>query len=175
MWFKRYMQKYLMYYVLHDVIDLVNHRMIKNKKTLISWQRNIFFLRNKKNSQPVPLITHLRSYCFITEVTFNKYSNFKKLVRIASWLYVIIMSRKSFRVNLHSKVCLNVKELLAWSRHHIWSLSDSNKVWTHNHLVCKRTLNHLPKMSRVFVYELSGCGFECLCCHLNHILGLTFY
>ena len=35
---------------------------------------------------------------------------------------------------------------------------------THNHLVCKRTLNHLAKL---FVYELSGCGFESHCSHLN--------
>ena len=34
-------------------------------------------------------------------------------------LIVIIMSRTSFRVNLHSIVCLNVKEFLAQSRHHI--------------------------------------------------------
>ena len=73
-------------------------------------------------------------------------------------LYVIIMSRTSFRVNPHFIVCLNVKELLARGRHHIWSLSDSNEIQsTHNHLVRKRTFN----------YELSGCGFESRCCHLN--------
>ena len=61
------------------------------------------------------------------------------------WPYIIIMSRTSFRVNLDSKVCLNVKELLAWSRRYIWSLSDSNGIQTHNHLVRKQTLNHLAK------------------------------
>ena len=25
-------------------------------------------------------------------------------------------------------------------------LSDSNGIWAHNHLVCKRTLNHLAKL-----------------------------
>ena len=50
-------------------------------------------------------------------------------------LYVIIMSI----------VWLNVKELLAWSMHHTWNLSDSNEIRTHNHLVCKWTLNHLAK------------------------------
>ena len=44
------------------------------------------------------------------------------------WLYVIIMSRASFRVNPHPIVCLNVKELLAQSRRHIWNLSDSNEI-----------------------------------------------
>ena len=41
--------------------------------------------------------------------------------------------------------CLNVKELLAQKRYDIWSLSDSNRIWTHNHLVLKWTLNHLAK------------------------------
>ena len=57
------------------------------------------------------------------------------------------MSRTSFRVNLHSIVCLNVKELLTWSRRHISSLRDSNVIQTHNHLAHKRTLNHLAKLA----------------------------
>ena len=46
--------------------------------------------------------------------------------------------------NLLSKLysCLNVKELLARSRHKIWTLSDCNWTRTQNHLVCKGTLNH---------------------------------
>ena len=38
--------------------------------------------------------------------------------------------------------CLNVEELLAWSRCEIGSLSDCNWSRTQNHLVCKQTLNH---------------------------------
>ena len=41
--------------------------------------------------------------------------------------------------------CLNVKELLVCSRGDILSLSDWNWIQTHNHLVRKRTLNHLAK------------------------------
>ena len=52
--------------------------------------------------------------------------------------------------------CLNVKELLAWNRLEIWSLSDYNWTRTHNHLVLKRTLNHLAKLA-------CGCGFESSC------------
>ena len=69
------------------------------------------------------------------------------------WSYyyncVIIMSHKSFRVNLHSTICMNVKELLARSRCHIWTLSDSNEIWTHNHLVPKRTINHLANLGKL--------------------------
>ena len=68
--------------------------------------------------------------------------------------------------------CLTVKELLAWNRHDILCLSDSNGICTHNHLVHKRTLNHLAKMARLakwssVCYKLSGCGFKSHCCHLN--------
>ena len=55
--------------------------------------------------------------------------------------------------------CLNVKELLAQNRHKFWNLSDCNGTWTHNHLICKLILIW------VFVYELSGCGFESRCSH----------
>ena len=48
------------------------------------------------------------------------------------WLYVIIMSHMSIRVNQLSIVRLNVKELLSQSRSHIWSLSDSNEIRTYN-------------------------------------------
>ena len=58
------------------------------------------------------------------------------------------MSLLSFRMNTHSIVCLNVKELLAQSRQHILSLSDSNMIQTHNHLVRKRTLNYLAKLAK---------------------------
>ena len=53
------------------------------------------------------------------------------------------------------------------------NISDSNGIQTHNHLVRKRTLNNLAKLTSlslsfwVLVHELSGCGFESHCCHLN--------
>ena len=42
--------------------------------------------------------------------------------------------------------CLNVKEFFAHNRRDIWSLSDSNGIQTHNHLVSKQKLNHLAKL-----------------------------
>ena len=90
------------------------------------------------------------------------------------------MSRTSFRVNPHSIICLDVKERLARSRRHIWSLSDSNRIRTHNQLVRKWTLNNLRKTTQplnkhkpirlngwVFVYELGGCGFQSRSFHLK--------
>ena len=48
--------------------------------------------------------------------------------------------------------CINVKELLARNRCDIWSLSDSNRIRTHNRLVRKPKPNHLAKLA-----QLSGC------------------
>ena len=47
--------------------------------------------------------------------------------------------------------CPNVKELLAQSRCEIWSLSDCNCTWTHNHLVRKKPLKHLAKLA-LFIF-----------------------
>ena len=83
------------------------------------------------------------------------------------WLNVIMS-----RMNPHSIVCLNVKELLAQSRRQIWSLSDCNWTRTHNHLVHKQTLNHLAKLTKwlscVVSTYLYG-AFDCmlLSCHVR--------
>ena len=62
--------------------------------------------------------------------------------------------------------CLNVKELLARSRRHIWRLSDCNGTRTHNHLVRKRTLNHLAQLAKwlscvvsTYLYGAFDCMF----------------
>ena len=104
------------------------------------------------------------------------------------WLHVIIMLRTSFRVNLHSIVslmshtsvrvnlnfifCLNVKEILAWSWCYIGSLSDSNVIRTHNHLVRKQRFNQLAKLAKwlscvvsTYLYRAFGC--MSLSCHIR--------
>ena len=57
--------------------------------------------------------------------------------------YYQVMYAFQSESTLHSY--LNVKELLAGTSCDIWYLSVSNEIRTHNHLVCKRTLNHLAK------------------------------
>ena len=44
--------------------------------------------------------------------------------------------------------CLNVTELLVWSRRKIWSLCDCNWTRTQSHLARKRTLNHLASLTK---------------------------
>ena len=57
-------------------------------------------------------------------------------VRVSEWIHTQCSLTYS---------CLNVKKLLAQSRHEIWRLSDCNWTRTQNHLVLKQTLNHLAK------------------------------
>ena len=69
-------------------------------------------------------------------------------------------------------ICLNVKELLAPSRREIWSLSDCNWTRTHNHLVHKRTLNHLAKLAKwlssvVSTYLYGAFYWMFLSCHVR--------
>ena len=55
----------------HDVTDMLNHGMVENTKTWISWERNITFLQNKKILNLCLRWHILRSYCFVVEVTFK--------------------------------------------------------------------------------------------------------
>ena len=69
--------------------------------------------------------------------------------RVIEWIYTLY----SFR---------NVKELFARNWHDIWSLSDCNRIQTHNYLFRKRALRrrvrkwlHLAKMAiKVFLFHL---------------------
>ena len=51
--------------------------------------------------------------------------------------------------------CLNVNELLPWSKCEIWSLIDSNWTRTNNHVVHKQTLNHLAKLAKWLNFVVS--------------------
>ena len=72
------------------------------------------------------------------------------------------MSGPSFRVNPQSIGCLNVKQLLVWSRLDIWSLNGRNRIRTKNHLVSKRTLNHFAKLAKWLccVLHLHACFYH---------------
>ena len=63
------------------------------------------FYSTKNSRVTVPIILHFFELWYQTQYLHS--------------FYVIIMSRTSFRVNLHSYSCLNVEELLARNRRHI--------------------------------------------------------
>ena len=60
----------------HDVTDLVNHRMFKNTKTSISWERNITFLRNKKILKGFLRYKTINSQNVLSEVQKKNFFNF---------------------------------------------------------------------------------------------------
>ena len=80
--------------------------------------------------------------------------------------------RYAFQSESTLSSCLNVKELLAQNRRNIRSVIDCNGTRTHNHLVRKRTLNHLAKLAKWLKCVLSTylCGaFDCMfwSCHVR--------
>ena len=76
----------------------------------------------------------------MNQTKFKTFSVDSILLRSALKFYVIMMSRTRFRVNLQSIVALMSRNFL--------NLCDSNQIWTNNHLVCKRTLNHLATLAK---------------------------
>ena len=81
----------------HDVTDSVNHGMVKNTNTWMSWKRNIFFLRNKKILY-LCLRWHIFiSYRFLADVTFNiSYRKISAKRVTAIWFLCLISSKNFF-------------------------------------------------------------------------------
>ena len=62
-------------------------------------------------------------------------------------------------------ICLNVKKILPQNSRDIWSLIDCIESQTHNHLLHKRSLNHLAKLTKWFTWDVSSYmygAFECI-------------
>ena len=59
-------------------------------------------------------------------------------------LYVLIMSRIHFRINLHSVL----PEFPCSKQTRYLKFKWLNGIRIHNHLVCKRTLNRLAKLAK---------------------------
>ena len=102
LWLKIYIQKCTLSHVLNtntqrDVTDLVNHRMVKNTKTWISWEGNIIFLWNKKILNLCFRWHILRSYSFVVEVTYKPLTDF-------NWNFLMTVTHKfSFLGNDYSR------------------------------------------------------------------------
>ena len=56
----------------HDIIDLVNHGMVKNTKNWIPWERNVTFLRNNK-------ILNLCQITHFEKLSFSRRGNLQRL------------------------------------------------------------------------------------------------
>ena len=86
------------------------------------------------------------------------------------------MSRMCFRANLHSIVAGMLRKSLLETGA-ISEISDSNGTRTLNHLVCKRTLDHLVKVARrlscvVSIYLYGASDRTLLSCHVRVLGGI---
>ena len=117
----------------------------------ICWQRSCGF--NAK----------IFSICWRYKSCFHLFFLRKIKLSKQHWLYSIpsLLTLCSYHVTYAFQsestlnTCLNVKELLARSRRVIWSLSDCNWTRTQNHLIRKRTLNHLAKLNSAHSFKVS--------------------
>ena len=71
---------------------------------------------------------------------------------------------------------LNLVKIFSQNRKQMKHCSDSNKIRTHNHLVRKRTLNHLVSLAKWLSvrYEPRRCGCDSHYYHLNFRYGTCF-
>ena len=89
----------------HDVKELVNHEMVKNTNTWISWERNIIFLRNKKILNQCLRWHILRSYHFVAEVNF-------KILSIPQRTFTCFSKNGHKSTQARCKVCSNLTNVL---------------------------------------------------------------
>ena len=93
----------------------------------------------------------------------------EKIIR-KRWFTTVCSYRVMYLFQSEYTLKTQSKELLARNRCEFWNLSDCNRARTHNHLVCKRTLNHLAKLAKwlscvvsTYLYDAFDCMF--LSCH----------
>ena len=84
-----------------DVTNLVNHGIVKNAITWISWERNIVFLRHKRILNLCFRWHILRSYRFVAEVTF-------KGPNYATNVFLLIFSQKYLKSGVVVFLTLNI-------------------------------------------------------------------
>ena len=101
----------------HDVTCLLNHVMVKNTKTWISWEWNKTFLWNKKILNLCLQWHILRNYHFVVEVTFNFFKGYlcyktifcHKVALDAQLLNFFIWSKNNASVSRYLDFCAFAK------------------------------------------------------------------
>ena len=115
----------------------------------------------------IPLYIALRTFLFVCNFHFITCECEVLATLYHIWYWTFKQEKWDFRVNPHNIGCLNVKELPVRSWHHIWSLSDSNVIQNHNHLVRKQTLNHLAKLAKWLSCVVSICTAHLTVCYYH--------
>ena len=145
----------------------------KNPKFIVSWiSRNSLAKAIAKSEVQVTAAgLKLRTTYFVNEHSIiwanwrNDWAVFWLL--ICTVFFTVCSCHVMYAFHSESTLysCLNVKELLARSWRQIWSLSDCNWTRTQKHLVRKRTLNHLAKLTKWLSCVLSTYlygAFDCM-------------
>ena len=121
-----------------------------------------FWLHRQSMLFSFKLIEIIWSYCFnlwcgqlrITCFTLKIYPCFISPIKLTNWLYVIIMSRTRFRVNLYSIVAwMSRKSLLATSKPNYWAV-----LWV---LVCTVRLT-LCYYHVTYAFQTESTIYSCL-------------
>ena len=92
---------------------------------VLIWQ-SFFSLKTIKSKDHEMIFRFV--YCKTDKMFQQIYLNFQVVYQLAQ-LAQLVQSQSTLYISV------NVKKLLGQNRHHIWNVSDSNGVWTHNHLV----------------------------------------
>ena len=96
----------------HDITDLVNHGMVKNTKTWISWEQNILFLQNKNMLSLCIRLHILQSYSFVADVTF-KVNHFANATNLLDFSKSVSKLYKYVNLEKYQKL-VNMKNLAGW-------------------------------------------------------------
>ena len=109
------------------ITDSVNHGMVMNTKTWISWEQNIIFPRNKKIINLCPRWHILRSYRFVAEVTFK----WCMLTNVKSATNVHPILPKNFIYTIFSFSQVYVIQNNSWC---LWFCKES-RIWVGKKLI----------------------------------------
>ena len=109
-------------------------------------------------------------YCFILMPLYWMFSGLDFLI-LSVYSYHVTYAFQS-ESTLYN--CLNIKELVTWSRSKIWSLSDCNWTQTQNHWVFNlaKLTKWLSCVMSAYLYGAIDCIFLSCQRQLNHLVSL---
>ena len=155
------------YHVIYEFKRESTFYICLNVKELFVWNRRDIWSLSDCNG------TRTENHLFFKP----KLNHLAKLTKWLSWFWKVICTVHltlcyyhgpyAFQSKSKLYICLDVKELLARNRRDILSLSDCNRTRTHNHLVRKRTLNHLAKLAKWLICVVSTYSYGTFDCIFN--------
>ena len=131
---------------------------LRSSRRELFW-RKMFSGYSKKQQKIVESVGHILEKCLLRRSFKINFINFLVIPILRStfqWLFKILFIISRVETWKGHTISENVSCLATCEATRIQSLFDSNEIRTHNHLM--------------FLYELSGCGFESRSCHLYFMI-----